>query len=94
MANVVNMTYLLSLIILIINLKTFCFATIIEETFNVNDLKARTYLKQLNQKEENWANRLQLAIWAYDSNITDENLQNQVKINEKSKKNQCGNKNV
>lgn len=48
------------------------------------EIRARAYLQQLNQKEAERANRVELANWAYDSNITDENLQNQVGVKGKS----------
>lgn len=42
------------------------------------EIRARAYLQQLNQRAAERANRVEVANWAYDSNITDENLQNQV----------------
>lgn len=40
--------------------------------------KAREFLEKLNERCAKRNNRVALANWAYASNITDENLQNQV----------------
>lgn len=55
---------------------TICFAT--DPAIEEEEIRARAYLQQLNLREAESANRVELANWAYDSNITDENLQNQV----------------
>lgn len=46
------------------------------------EIRARAYLQLLNQRSAERANRVELANWAYDSNITDENLDNQVSAGE------------
>lgn len=60
----------------VIVLGVVCSAT--DPAIEEEEIRARAYLQQLNQKEAERANKLELANWAYDSNITDENLQNQV----------------
>lgn len=59
-------------------LGTDCFGA--DPAIEEEEIRARAYLQQLNQKEAERANKLELANWAYDSNITDENLQNQVSL--------------
>lgn len=71
------MTWPVFFMIVILGTISSCSDPAIEE----EEIRARAYLQQLNHREAERANRVELANWAYDSNITDENLQNQVSSN-------------
>lgn len=62
------------LLLLLLLANVFCKDPNIEE----QELEAREFLRALNKKSEENANKVALAQWAYASNLTEENLKAQV----------------
>lgn len=75
--NVFFRTMLRVLILLICLYGAECSSQAIEE----EQIRAKSFLQQLDQKSSERVVRLNVAEWAYASNITDENLKNLVSIN-------------
>lgn len=44
------------------------------------EVEARNFMDYLNRETAAWANRISLAEWDYESNLTEHNLQRKVKL--------------
>ena len=70
-----------------VTIRTFLFlvlfylhhASSTDPEIEAEEIRARDFLQFLNKKNEEHNNKQSLAHWAYASNITDANLQNQVR---------------
>ncbi|XP_060524436.1 angiotensin-converting enzyme-like [Cylas formicarius] len=68
---------------------TIFFSVVHAQNSNIDEeeAKAREFLVQLNEQTEKDQNRAALASWAYSSNITDENLNNELAVSAEVAKN-------
>ncbi|RZC41415.1 angiotensin-converting enzyme-like, partial [Asbolus verrucosus] len=67
-------------IVLLLAVLNFHYAISTDPEIEAEELKARDFIQFLNKKTAENANKASLAHWAYASNITDANLQNQLAV--------------
>lgn len=66
--------------VLLVGLCYWCIIEAKDPTIEEEELEARNFLIAINRKTEENENKVAVANWAYATNLTDENLKNQVSI--------------